>query len=88
MAEDETRQKLGVVAKESIQCFEGETSRVQQEVASAQQSEIQSLMNAIEHLKQQKGMSMWNIETASSSNALELKTTVAGLQHEVAAEHV
>ena len=69
-----------------MQRFEGETLRVQREVVIVQQIEIQSLHNEIERMRMQQEASVQNVETASTSTAAELRSTVARLQHEVSVE--
>ena len=56
VAKEETTQKLGVIMWDLMQCFEGETLEVCEEVAAMQQMEIQILRSEIERLQQELSM--------------------------------
>lgn len=86
VVQEETTQKLGVVAKELTQCFEGEMSSVHCEVVTMQQNEIQALLQEIEHLKLQEETTICNMETARTTSVTELWSTIVGLRSKVVVE--
>ena len=69
-------------------CFEPDTLRVQNELITAEQNEIQGLRNDLEQMKLQQELSVRQAETASTSSTVELKQTISGLQNEVSVERV
>lgn len=79
VAQEEMLPQLGVVAQELMQQFEEETSRVQHEVVTIQQNEIQALRQEIDCVKLQQEITVHNVETTSSSSTMELRSIIAGL---------
>ena len=86
-AQEGTAQRMDAVAQELTWRFEGAASQLQCDVVTVQQTEIDALRAEIGRLKLQQESSVRNVEAASMSSVMEMRSIIAGLHSEVAVEH-